>query len=351
MTDGSAAQTGDSTQPDSTQQRSPAPVETSSVDGLAVNRRRHPDVDPARPTVFLVHGAMDRAASFGRVMRRLVEFDVITYDRSGYAGSGPTSQTDQASQLGRDPQSVVDPHVAPTVPLGGLDAISGHAEDLRRLIEWSGAAHAVVVGHSLGGTVALALAAREHREQAKALDPSQGRGAGSLVALGVFESPAPWLDGSFSSVGRGAIEVADTQGDEAGAEHFYRLMIGERTFARLRDRDKAARRAEGPALIAELRALRDPSLAIDLSTVTIPTIIGTGSTSSTSLRHGAQLITEALPDAWGVEIAGAGHGAHLTHPDEFAAYVRACAVRGEVRVEQSSGASGAGAFDAGASDE
>lgn len=350
MTDGSAAQTGDSTQPDSTQQRSPAPVETSSVDGLAVSRRRHSDVDPARPTVFLVHGAMDRAASFGRVMRRLVEFDVIAYDRRGYAGSGPTSQTNPARQSGRDPQSVVDPHVAPSIPGGGinatgLDAMSGHAEDLRRLIEWSGATHAVVVGHSLGGTVALALAAREQSEQA------QGRGAGNLVALGVFESPAPWLDGSFSSVGRGAIEVADTQGDEAGAEHFYRLMIGERTFTRLRDRDKAARRAEGPALIAELRALRDPSLAIDLSTVTIPTIIGTGSTSSTSLRHGAQLITEALPDAWGIEIAGAGHGAHLTHPDEFAAYVRACAVRGEVRVEQSSRTSGVGASDVEASDE
>ncbi len=326
MTDGSATATSgptqpDSIQPDSTQQRSPAPVETSTVDGLAVSRRRRSDIDPARPTVFLVHGAMDRAASFGRVMRRLVEFDVIAYDRRGYAGSGPASRSNPS-----------------------LDAISGHAEDLRKLIEWSGARHAVVVGHSLGGTVALALAAREHSEQAP------GRSADVLVALGVFESPAPWLDGSFASVGRGAIEVAKAQGDEAGAEHFYRLMIGEKTFDRLRDRDKAARRAEGPALIAELRALRDPSLAIDLSTVTVPTIIGTGSTSSTSLRHGAQLITEALPDSWGVEIAGAGHGAHLTHPDEFAAYVRACAVRGEVRVEQSSGASVARASDAGDSD-
>ncbi|MGB6058704.1 MAG: alpha/beta hydrolase, partial [Microthrixaceae bacterium] len=321
MTDGSATATSgptqpDSIQPDPTRQRSPAPVETSTVDGLAVTRRRHSDIDPARPTVFLVHGAMDRAASFGRVMRRLVEFDVIAYDRRGYAGSGPTSQTAEnpAPRPGWDPQDArTDPRAG--LDALGLDAISGHAEDLRKLIEWSGARHAVVVGHSLGGTVALALAAREHSEQAP------GRSADVLVALGVFESPAPWLDGSFASVGRGAIEVAKAQGDEAGAEHFYRLMIGEKTFDRLRDRDKAARRAEGPALIAELRALRDPSLAIDLSTVTVPTIIGTGSTSSTSLRHGAQLITEALPDSWGVEIAGAGHGAHLTHPDEFAAYV------------------------------
>lgn len=290
------------------QKRSPALIETSTVDGLAVLRRRHSDLNPDHPTVFLVHGAMDRAASFGRVMRRLVDFDVIAYDRRGYAGSIPTA-VDTAPGTG----VYLQQHP---------NSIRGHASDLRTVIDWSQARHAVVIGHSLGGTIALALASE---------------GQPNLVSLGVFEAPAPWLDGSFADVGRGAIEVATADGDEAGAEFFYRLMIGEKTFSRLRDRDRTARRAEGPALIAELRSLRDPALAIDLATVTLPVIIGTGSTSSSSLKRGAQLVSEALPDAWGVEIAGSGHGAHLTHPDEFAAYVRACSTRGEVHMEHISG--------------
>ncbi|HTO00785.1 MAG TPA: alpha/beta hydrolase [Microthrixaceae bacterium] len=286
-----------------THEDTPARVESSIVDGLAVTRRRRPDVNPGRPTVFLVHGAMDRSASFGRVMRRLVEFDVIAYDRRGYAGSMVAGSRGAAHDGARDP-----------IP----DAIQQNADDLRTIIDWSGATNAVVIGHSLGGTIALALAAG---------------GQANLISLGVFEAPAPWLDGSFADVGRGAVEVAESEGDEQGAEFFYRLMIGDKSYSRLRDRDKQARRAEGPALLAELRSLRDPSHAIDLGSIKLPTIVGTGSTTSPSLRRGSELLTEALPNAWGIEIAGSGHGAHLTHPNDFGAFVRACVARGEILVE------------------
>ncbi len=302
MTDPTAAARGGNVE-----RRSPAPLQSAVVDGLAVVRRRHVDTDPALPTVVLVHGAMDRAASFGRVMRRLVEFDVIAYDRRGYANS----QREHRSGL-----------------FAERDVIGGHAADLANVIVWSQAPHVVVVGHSLGGTVAMKLAAERESDAA---------GTASLTGLGVFESPAPWLDGSFSDVGRGAIEVADTSGDEDAGEFFYRMMIGENTFSRLRERDREARRSEGPALVAELRALRDPGSAIDLSALSLPVIVGTGATSSASLRRVAELVTRALPDAWGVQIAGAGHGAHLTHPEEFAAYIRACVARGEVLMEQTSG--------------
>ena len=49
----------------------PAPLIRHAVDGLGVIRRRPDTVDPSRPAVVIVHGAMDRAASFGRAMRRL----------------------------------------------------------------------------------------------------------------------------------------------------------------------------------------------------------------------------------------------------------------------------------------
>ena len=250
------------------------------VDGLSVIRR------PAEgPTVIFVHGAMDRATSFGRVMRRLPELDRIAMDRRGYGDS-------------------VDAGVAPT--------LVDHAEDVRLVIEWSGAGRVVVVGHSLGGRIALQLA--------ELGDPR-------LVAVAAFESPAPELDGSRDRVGGGAIEVGLRDGPEAAAEHFYRRMVGDDTWSRLRDRDRTARRAEGPALLAELIDLRDGEDELVPESVMVPAAIGVGERSGDELRRGAHLLADRLPEATFTEIAGAGHGAHLTHPDEFARYVAASVPR------------------------
>lgn len=265
----------------------PARAEQVEVDGLAVVRRRRPDVEPDLPTVVLVHGAMDRAASFGRAMRRLPDLDVIAYDRRGYGGS-PFRE--------------------------GSGTLRDHASDLAAVIDWSGASDVVVVGHSLGGTVGLALAAD---------------GESPVVGLGAFESPAPWLDDSRSSVGGGSVEVAEREGPAAGAEFFYRLMVGDHTWDRLRERDRTARRAEGPALIAELVDLRDPATSVDLGRVTSPVVVGAGGRSAAHLRRTAGKLQLALSDAWLIEIAESGHGAHLSHPDDFARFVRATVARAD----------------------
>lgn len=273
------------TEPATASRLAPARAEQTTVDGLAVVRRRRPDVEEHLPTIVLVHGAMDRAASFGRAMRRLPDLDVIAYDRRGYGGS---------------------PHVA------GRGRLEDHASDLATVLDWSGASRSVVVGHSLGGTVALALAAR---------------GDERLRGVGAFESPAPWLDDSRSSVGGGAVEVADRDGAAAGAEFFYRLMVGDHTWSRLRERDRVARRDEGPALLDELRDLRDPDTRVDLGAVAVPVVVGAGGRSAEHLRRSAAQLQQALPDAWTIEIAESGHGAHLSHPDDFARFVRATVAR------------------------
>ncbi len=277
--------TAPSTEPADAAGLAPARAQHDQVDGLAVVRRRRPDVAPDAPTVVLVHGAMDRAASFGRTMRRLPDLDVVAYDRRGYAGS---------------------PHVS------GRGTLEAHAADLATVVDWTGAGSVVVVGHSMGGTVALALAAH---------------GDDRLRAVGAFESPAPWLDDSRASVGGGAVDVADREGVEAGAEFFYRLMVGEHTWSRLRDRDRAARRAEGPALLDELRDLRDPATSVPLGRVSLPVVVGAGGRSAAHLQRSSALLEAALPDAQRVDIAESGHGAHLSHPDEFARFVRATVAR------------------------
>jgi pimeloyl-ACP methyl ester carboxylesterase len=239
-------------------------------------------VDPDRPTVVLVHGAMDRAASFGRVMRRLGDTDVIAYDRRGYAGS-----------LGA----------------GVASTLAEHAADLARVAEWSGAGTVVTVGHSLGGTIGLLWAAA---------DPA------GLVGLGAFESPVPSLPGYRSEGGDLALAAAADGGPPAGAEAFYRLLVGDRTWDRLRSTDRDTRLAEGAALVAELVDLRRPGGCPDLSAVRVPVVAGAGSASPAAWRLPAEELVEHLADAVLVEIGGAGHGAHLSHPDEFARYVGTC---------------------------
>lgn len=262
----------------------PAPPSHDVVDGLAVVRRRRDDVDPTRPAVVLVHGAMDRAASFGRVMRRLPDVDVTAYDRRGYAGS-----------LGA----------------GIARSIRDHAADLAAVAAWTGAARVVVVGHSLGGSVALCAAA---------LAPP----ADAPVALGVFEAPVPQLPGYRSHAGDVALDAAERSGPGAAAEAFYRLLVGDRTWERLRAADRELRQAEGAALVAELTDLRRPAAVADPAEVLVPTAVGAGGRSAEALQLSALALADALPDGRLDRIEGCGHGAHLSHPDEFARWVRRC---------------------------
>lgn len=246
----------------------------SVVAGLAV--QRWTPAAPQGPSVLLLHGAMDRGDSFARTARRLAGRDVAAVDRRGY-GSSPGG-----------PQGVAA-HAADVVAL--LDALGG---------DW------VVVGHSLGGTVALAVAA--------AHPPG-------LAAVATFESPAPWLaPSSLRRVGGGALEVADRDGPAAAAEHFFRTMVGDAAWDRLGPGFRAARRAEGPALVAELRDLASGDVLVDLSAVAVPVLVGLGAAQGDLAAQG-RLLAGALPDARTYEVAGAPHGVHLAAPDAFAAFV------------------------------
>ncbi|HZU72872.1 MAG TPA: alpha/beta hydrolase [Acidimicrobiales bacterium] len=89
-----------------------------------------PAADAARPAVLMLHGQPGEAADWEPVTRLLVPDErVIVPDRPGYGANAA-------------------PAVGPV----------GNADFAARLLESEGAAPAVVVGHSYGATVALALA-------------------------------------------------------------------------------------------------------------------------------------------------------------------------------------------------
>lgn len=252
--------------------------ETHDVGGLAVTRRWG---DPALPTIVLVHGTMDRATSFSRVLRRLDDLDVVLYDRRGYEGS----QSD-----------------------GAAADLEGHAADLLSVIEWSSAASVLVVGHSYGGLVALRAAAR-----------GKGTELGErMMAVGSFEAPMPWRPEYGNSGGMVALEAGRREGPAAAAEVFYRAVVGDRAWERLGEPGRAVRLAEGSAVMADVAAASEPDAAP--VPVEVPVHSARGTESRDNLRWAAGELAEQFGTPLS-EIRGAGHGAHLSHPGQFAQWV------------------------------
>jgi pimeloyl-ACP methyl ester carboxylesterase len=244
-------------------------------------REERGDPEISVPVVVLVHGSLDRGASFLRVVRRLPDARTVLYDRRGYQQSraaGPTG-------------------------------IAGHVDDLVELLErcrgdgthHDGAARLYAVGHSYGGDVALGAAARR---------------PDLLTAVGVYEPPLPWL--GFGSPRRRRPEPDPAR----HAESFFRRMMGDGAWERLSPAARASREADGSALSTELRSIREGT-PFEVHDLEVPVVVARGGTASAP-HHlaGTQWLAQQLARGELYEIPAAAHGAHLSHPDAFARFVR-----------------------------
>jgi len=255
--------------------------------GLHVIERTAPG--PEAATVILVHGSLDRAESFRRVMRRLPELDIVAYDRRGYQGSRET----------------------------GVVGLGGHIADLVDIVtevRARGATTVSAVGHSVGGDVVIGAALAQPR---------------LFASVGAFEPPMPWLGFRRPRPGeerpRDWTPMAEDPAEEV--ERFFSRMVSPSAWRRLSDEGRAGRRADGPALVADLLGLRgDPPFEVmDLA---VPVLFGRGGPASEPHhRDCVAWLSAHVPGAALFEIESAQHGAHLSHPDRFAAFTRAVVER------------------------
>jgi pimeloyl-ACP methyl ester carboxylesterase len=259
----------------------------------ALNLAARPAPEPGAATVIFVHGSLDRGESFRRVMRRLPDLGAVIYDRRGYQGSRA----------------------------GGVVDLGGHVDDLLAIAEEARASSdgpVVAVGHSLGGDVVLGAALADPR---------------AFSSVGAYEPPMPWLgfrrDGGPGSPGggNGWRAIADDPGEEA--ERFFCRMVSPEAWARLTDAGRAERRADGPALVADMRGIRGEGPPFDVERLGVPAVFGRGGGATAAHhRRSVQWLGEHVPGAMVFEIQGAHHGAHLSHPDHFAAMTRLVVERG-----------------------
>jgi len=229
--------------------------------------------------VVLIHGTMDRASSFAKVLSHLSDLDVVTYDRRGYG------------RRWNEPAS----------------SLADHVDDV---LEQIGDRPSVVVGHSIGGDFALAAAVRR---------------PDLVSAVGAWEAPLAWLPW-WPEESAGTQAVTRDITPEDAAELFMRGVVGDEVWERLPDSTKEARRREGPAMLLDVNGIR-AAAPFDVAAVKVPLVSGHGGASKPYHRRSAEWLVEHVADGELYEIDGAGHGAHASHPEQFAAFVRRAVAR------------------------
>ena len=236
----------------------------SIVAGLAIAERR---VDNSKATVICIHGGLDRGASFGRLSRRLENFDLIAYDRRGYQGSR------------------------------GLTPLSfeKHIEDLYKIVE-AQTGPVILFGHSFGGVIAQGLAI-EHPEKV------------DLVVT--YESPTPWV------LHRELNRPALTDDARYEAEHFFTRMVSRKIWDRLSEEERESRRLDGEGLLSDLKELRY-NAPFDITELKTPSayIHGDGIIGEYYIALCKEL-NKVVPSMKTIAIEKANHGAHLQNPDQL----------------------------------
>ncbi len=231
-------------------------------------------------------------------MRRLPDLTVVAYDRRGYQGSRS----------------------------GGVVGLDGHVADLR--------------GDPLQRYVPGAPRRSSPSATAWAATSSSGAALAesrACDAVGAFEPPMPWLGFRRPRTDGGTGARAPVPGDPGEeAERFFRRMVSPSAWERLSDAGRAGRRADGPALLADFGSLRgDPPF--DVVDLAVPAVFGVGGTASAAHhRDTVAWLGAHVPGAAVYEIAGAHHGAHLSHPDNFAGFIRAVVAARRRRTPQQS---------------
>ena len=242
-----------------------------------------------RPPIVAIHGWTAGRRVWAATARRLISAGhrVVLYDQRGHGASVP----------GTDGLT--------------MDAL---ADDLRAVLEAVDARHAVVAGHSMGGMAAQTFAVRHKdvlsdRVAALVLVSTTCQ---EVTRGGPFDAVAMWC--VTSPLAR---RVASSR--QAGP-FVLRLGVGRRPVWSHLVATQETYVATPPEVRGGfLRAMAALDLAGELGSVTVPTIIVSGTLDALTPHAQSRRMAEIIPGARLVAIPGAGHQLVFEHPDRLAA--------------------------------
>lgn len=278
------------------------PADGGSHAQLGDVRVRYLERGPATaPAVLLLHGLPGTAEDFARVTPLLSDRRTIALDRPGYGFSD-----------------------------GGYHPLGEQLDTIERLLDRLGIARAVLVGHSYGGTLALAFAAL-HPERVQGLVLVDAAAAGErtatadraqarLVQFLSLPVVQPLADVTFSGAMRKASAQmgAEKAFDPDAVDPVYEQRLLSET---MRHEDLDALAGEQLAADGELARLDE-----QLAGIATPAVVIQGQGDRLVKAEIGRRLARTLPQARLVEVPG-GHMQPLVRPAVVAEAVRTCAAR------------------------
>jgi pimeloyl-ACP methyl ester carboxylesterase len=226
----------------------------------------------SRPTLVLVHGAGGTRLHWPAELRRLAGASVYTLDLPGHG------------------RSTGD----------GCDTIMGYAKTVAAFLQAADTGPAIIVGHSMGGAIALTLA----------LDFREVRGL-VLVGTGARLRVAP------------AILEGIHDNFERNVEIITRFAWAQGALPGLVELGKQALLDAGPdILLGDFTACDRFDVMERLEKIKVPTLVISSSADRlTPVKYG-RFLTEHIPNARLVVIENAGHMMMLERPNEVAGAIQ-----------------------------
>lgn len=246
------------------------------------------------PPLLLIHGTGGNTGMFADVAAQLASsYRVISYDRRGFTRT--------------------------EAPLPGAKGyLRRQSDDAAGLLRELGAPNATVVGWSMGGVVALALAVQH---------------PGSVSRLVLYEPPLhakKHMGVRVASALGGAVGLAKMGLHQRAAKRFFRFALaynkGGNAFDELAPAMRESALANARAVIAELKAGSGEDLSREeLAAITCPVGLIVGARSARFLIDATDRCAAMFPSAKLIRVQDGDHVMNIRQPDVLARAIRSLA--------------------------